>query len=150
MAAEDFLATAISQNALVVADFRNPDNSDRPFADWYYEVTSLGIGPNLPVPQRPYIVWNEGPDFVHQEVRETSNARDRNIALYIYDFKGDFTRINRILANLRTVVKGIAPFVADDGTRCSEALWRGISAKFADDGYDSCTRYASIQLTVSE
>jgi hypothetical protein len=132
------------------AHFLNDDATQRPIEDWWYASSSLGLGPNIPVPRRPYIVHNELTDTVHQEVRETSNARDRPFQFYVYDHKGDFTRINNILNDLRDVVKGMAPFLAPDGTWCFDALWVGISGQVTDDGYDSGTKFATVRFTVSK
>lgn len=121
----------------------------RPIEEWYFASSSLGLGENAPIPDRPYIVVNELTDRVHQEVRETSHSRTRNFQIFVYDHKGDFTRINKILEDLRDVVKGLAPFSAPDGTWCSASLWGGISGQATDDAYDSVVRFGNVQLTVN-
>lgn len=146
---EDYLAQQISECEPITSQFVDDQGDPRPFESWFFESSSLGIGPNLPVPQRPYIVWNEGDDFVHQVVRNTSNARDRTFRIYVYDYKGDFSRINSILEALRDLVKQMAPFTTEDGVRCSDSLWVGISGRFLDDGYDSSTRFGTARFTVS-
>lgn len=130
--------------------FRTPAGALRAGEDWYYSSTSLGIGPNKAVPRRPYIVVNELADFVHHEVKETSNSRTRNFQIFVYDEVGDFTRINSIMKALRTRIKAMNGFVTGDGVRCSGSQWNGISARIQNDGYDSIARFASVQFTVSE
>lgn len=150
---EDHLATAIQTDEPIAAFFKVDDIADgdpRPPEEWFFASSSLGLGENVPVPTRPYIVWKELPDVVHQAVRETSHARDRNFQLFVYDHKGDFTRINAIMKELRRLVKGIAPFTTEDGTRCSESLWGGVSDSITDDGYDSCVRFGMATFTVSD
>jgi hypothetical protein len=125
------------------------EDEERTSEDWYYSSTSLGIGPNKAVPKRPYIVVNELPDFVHRVVEETSNARNRNFQIFVYDAVGDFTRIDAILADLRKRVKAMAPFTTEENVRCSQSTWLGVSGRIMSDGYDSCCKFASVQFTVS-
>lgn len=145
MTVEEHLETAITTAEAIVPHF----TAERPVAEWYFASSSLGLGPNLPIPDRPYIVVNELTDRVHQEVKETSHARDRNFQIFVYDHKGDFTRINKILEDLRDVVKGLAPFEAPDGTWCSASEWGGISGQATDDAYDSVVRFGNLKLTVN-
>ena len=142
---EDHLAQAIQNDPDIQAFF-----GERLADEWFFASSSLGLGENEPVPPRPYIVWNELTDVVHQAVRETSNARNRNFQIFVYDYKGDFTRINQILKELRRLVKGMAPFTTDDGVRCSESLWGSMSGNITDDGYDSCVRFGTAVFTVSD
>lgn len=123
-------------------DDRDPD-------DWWYQMSSVGLGEDQPVPDRWYMVWNEGSEYVHQAVRETSNAKDRTIRFYVYDHKGDFTRINKVLEHLERIVKTMGAFTTDDGYRVSESLWLGASQLFNDDGWNSCCRYGTARFTVS-
>lgn len=144
MTVEAYMEQHITTFPSVVAHF-----SGRDVKDWWYESSSLGLGPNEPVPERPFIVVNELPDFVHRTVEETSHARDRNFQIFVYDERGTFTRINAIMESLREAVKAMAPFTTDGGIRCSQAVWAGISGQIPNDGYDSGTKFASVQLTVS-
>lgn len=150
---EEHLAQAIQTDEVIANFFHigdDPNAALRPPDEWFFGASSLGLGPNVPVPARPYIVWNEFTDVVHQAVRETSNARDRIFQIYVYDYKGDFTRINAIVKELRRLVKGMAPFTTEAGVRCSESLWGGMSGNITDDGYDSCARFGRATFTVSE
>lgn len=149
MTLEAYVEEQISEAAAVMAHFKNPDESQRPIEEIWYASSSLGLGENPPVPPRPYMVWNELTDLVHQEVRETSDARNRNFQWFVYDHKGDFTRINEILADLRSLVKGMGDFTTEDGIRCSESHWSGISGQATDDGYDSAVKFATVRFTVN-
>lgn len=123
----------------------------RPVEQWWFQQSSIGLGEGEVVPPRPYIVWNEGPEFVHQAVRETSRSSWRTFRFYVYDHKGDFTRINQILTRISHLTSAMADFVTTDGQqRVSETLWQGRSQQITDDGWDSCCRYGSVRFTVSE
>lgn len=117
---------------------------------WYFGPSSLGIGPNAATPDRPFVVWNELPSFAFPEVRGTSNAERRSFTWYVYDFMGDYLRINAILREIRRIVKGIAPVQLQDGTRVSESLWAGMSENIASDGYDSSVRFGTGRFVVSQ
>lgn len=144
MSVEDYFTQQFTEDAAIAAHF-----VEREISEWWFASSSLGLGPNIESPVKPYIVWNEGPDFVHHSVSETSNARNRIFRFYVYDDKGDFTRINAILEEIRRVAKNMAPFVTPDGIRCSASRWDGISGQIPDDGYDASTRFGTLRLTVS-
>lgn len=150
MTIEAYIEENIFQHESIMAFFKNDDDSQRPIEEWLFASSALGIGDNLPVPPRPYIVTNELTDLVHVAVKETSDSRNRNFQWFVYDHKGDFTRINEILHALRPLVKEIAPFRASDGTWCSDSHWSGISGQSTDDGYDSCVKFATVRFTVNQ
>jgi hypothetical protein len=141
---EGYFDTAITSDPDMLEFFPARD-----VEDWFYSASAMGLGENKPVPKRPYIVWNELPDQVHRTVEETSDARNRNFSFYVYDEQGDYTRIEAILNALRNVVKSMAPFTTTDGVRCSASTWQGVSGQIPNDGYDSCTKFASVSFTVS-
>lgn len=114
-----------------------------------YEMSSLGIGPNEPVPDRPYIVYKELPSIEIPEVSETSDVEHRIFQIFVYDYKGDFTTINQYLHRIKRRVKAMAPF-NENGTRCSGSVWGGMSGTIVSDGYDSSVRYGIARFTVSE
>lgn len=147
---EEHLTKQIVEDEAVAGFFLDDDDEVRPEADWWYGATSLGLGENKPVPRRPYMVWNEAEELIHQEVKETSNAKTRRFHIYIYDHKGDFTRINAIIKKLEARIKAMAPFVTEAGVRCSQSNWEGASRNIADDGYDSCCRFVTATFTVSD
>ena len=125
----------------------------RPVEDWFYGPGVLGVGDEPADPPKPYMIYGELPGFAYQTVRETSNAGQRNFQFFVYDEKGDFSRINAILRHLERIVKGMAPFehTDTDGVlwRCSESVWTGISGTTPDPQYDSSVRYGTARFTVS-
>jgi len=149
MTIEDHFSVAITADTGVQSHFRTPQAVDRPVDEWWYANSSLALGPDNPVPERPYIVWGELSDDVHREVEETSDASTRTFRFFVYDRKGDFTRINEILKEIKGVVKRLDFFTTEDGVRCSGVAWLGLSEQFPDDGYDSCARYGTVRFTVS-
>jgi hypothetical protein len=115
----------------------------------FHEMSSLGIGPEVAVPERPYIVYKELPSVEYVEVAEQSNVELRSFQIFVYDHRGDFSRINQYLRRIKQVVKQMAPFEYE-GSRCSGVLWGGMSGYVVDDGYDSNTRYGIARFTVSD
>lgn len=118
--------------------------------DRIYAPTSLGDGPNPASPQTPWCAWNEMPSTIRQEVSETSNARRRVFVLYVYDEKGDFTNINDALSAARRVLKTMAPFNTEDGSRCSQVTWAGFSGCINDPDYDLAVRFGTVYFDVSQ
>lgn len=142
---EDFLIRAIEQDAqlLIALDGREP-------ATWMFQTSAVGEGENPDIPDRPYIVWNEGVAVPQAAVKESSNAQWRTFTFYIYDDSGDFGRINAIMRHLRRIVKAVAPFTTEDGTRCSASEWVGISGLIQDQGYHLITRFGTARFMVSQ
>lgn len=146
MSLEDYLAVQYQSDETISDLF----GSDRTPGEWYFPSYSLDIGPNLPDPEAPYLIWNELDDFVHQAVRETSNSRNRTFTFYVYDKAGDFSRIDAILIRMREISKTMAPFVTEEGVRCSDSLWLGISRPIQREGYDEVARFGTVRFTVSD
>lgn len=142
---EAFLVTAIAEDVALKTflDERDP-------ATWLFQKSSLGEGTNPEVPPRPYIVWNEATSIPQAAVKETSNAQWRVFNFYIYDDSGDYGRINEIGRHLRRIVKALAPFTTDEGHRCSQSDWTGISGQIEDQGYHLITRFGTAQFMVSQ
>jgi hypothetical protein len=143
---EDHLAQTIMNDAEMQAFFQ----AGRDPFDWFYASSSLGNGDNPAVPTKPYVVWNELPAVAYQQVKKLSDAQLRTFNLYVYDEKGDFTRINAMLRVLRRIVKvDLDHFQLEDGTRCSASEWVGISGNIEDDGYDAIVRFGTARFTVN-
>lgn len=123
---------------------------DRDPSTWLFQKSSLGEGDNPDIPPRPYIVWNESDSIPQAAVKETSNAQWRQFNFYVYDDAGDYGRVNEILRHLRRIVKELAPFTADDGSRCSQSDWVGISGQIEDGGYHLITRFGTARFMVSQ
>lgn len=145
MTIEAAFSTAYTADPALAALF-----PDREPETWWFAASSLGIGENPPVPDVPYIVWNELESQPRHEVRKTSNAQWRIFTLHVYDEMGDFTRINTILRELRRITKALAPFVAPDGTRCSDSRWDGISGNLTDQGYSQNVRFGTVRFMASQ
>lgn len=118
--------------------------------DRFYASGSLGEGPNPAQPQKPWMAWTELPSAPYREVQKTSNSQLRLFQIFVYDDKGDYERINRILSICRRIVKSMYPFETEDGVRCSGSEWGGFSGNIVDDGYDASVRFGIARFTVSE
>lgn len=142
---EDFLIPAIEQDVELLAFL-----GGREPATWMFQTSAVGEGENPDIPDRPHIVWKEGTAIPQAAVAKTSNAQWRQILFYVYDDAGDYGRINAIMRHLRRIVKGIAPFTTEDGTRCSASEWMGISGQIQDQGYHLITRFGTARFMVSQ
>lgn len=147
---EDVLAQALTTDTAIAAYFDTDRHGNaRDVEAWFFGPSSLGEGDSPAVPDRPYMMWNEGNDVPFRDVEKATNATVRNFRIYVYDYKGDFTRINAILKEVRRVVKAMAPFVTLEGEKCHESKWAGMSGNLVDDGLDSCVRYGFAEFAVS-
>lgn len=114
----------------------------------FYASGTLGIG-NVPAnPDRPYCMYTQLPANAYQEVRKTSTATLRFFQFYVYDDRGDFARIDNILAAVRETIPGLVDKVdTSNGATCIEAIWTGESPDIADDQHDTNVKFGSFQLT---
>lgn len=140
---EDVLVTTLAADAELLAVF-----DPRPPEQWLFQASSLGEGDNPSVPEFPYIVWNELPSTPFTEMRKESNAEMRAFTIYVYDLKGDFTRINQILSIVRRITKEMVPFVSG-AVRCLDSVWGGMSGLITDDRYDSNVRFGTVRFKVN-
>jgi len=115
-----------------------------------YLQTSLGIGAHAAYPPKPFVVLSELESFIHREVEEVSNARDRNFQFWAYDNEGDFVEIDKIMSRFRDLVKGLRSFKTVDGIQVSESRFTGISGSLTDSQYHSSCKWAGARFTSSQ
>ena len=139
---EHLIATLEADEELM--GFAHP-SSQRIFAS-----SSLGIGDHPAEPKKLFLVWNELEPFIHREVEDVSNARDRNIFLWAYDEEGDYTKVDLALFRFRAIVKGMRDFVTADGVRVFESRFTGFSGNLTDSQYHSSCKWASARFTASQ
>lgn len=118
--------------------------------DWFYASHSLGADGLPGSPNKPWIAYNELPSSANRSVRKTSDSQVRTFQFFVYDDRGYFARINEILRILRRIVKEMAPFTDEDGTRCSDSDWLGFSGNLPADSYDGVCRFGTATFVVSQ
>lgn len=111
-----------------------------------YQASSLGVDDVPPDPMKPFIVWRELPSTYYQEVSDTSRATRHTYSVYIYDFRGSYSRINDIGAAIREHLKTLEGFRTPEGVLCTRAAWLGMSQTFGDEQYEANVRYATVVL----
>ena len=117
----------------------------------FYQSSSVGIGGVPANPDRPYCLFMELPSIPFQEVRHTARAVNRIFQVFVYDERGDFTRIDNILAAVRETILGLVLEVdTSTGARCIESLWTGDSQDITDDQHDTSAKFSLFQLTSSK
>lgn len=149
MGLEEQLTEAITTDGTMAALFPALPSGLRAPSDWWFAASSVGIGPNVPDPPKPWMAWNELPSTPFAEVSETSDAQTRVFAIYAYGHRGDPETIYAILQQARRITKVMAPFVLPDGTRCSASTWDGISGILPSDDHDGICRFGTVRFVVS-
>lgn len=150
MTVEGAFSTAITTDDAIKALMVDANGNERPADQWWFASSALGIGDNPERPDPLYVVWNELSSSPFKEVAETSNAQWRVFQFYVYDKEGDFTRITNALKEIRRVVKAMAHFTAEDGTRVSAIEWDGISGNITDQGYRENVRFGTARFMSSQ
>lgn len=115
-------------------------------ADRVYQSSSLGVDDVPPNPMKPFIVWRELPTTNYDVVAETSNATRHTYAIYFYDFRGSYARINALGRRLRDRIKTLAGQTAPSGALCTRAAWVSMSQTFGDEQYEANVKYATVVL----
>lgn len=114
----------------------------------FYASGSLGIGDTPANPERPYCLFIELPSVPFQEVRKTARATNRFFQVFVYDDRGDYARIDNILAAVRETILGLVlQEDASTGARCIESIWTGDSQDLTDDQHDTSYKFSLFQLT---
>ena len=145
----------VTDDELKAFFFKNATPDDlRPPEQWFFNTFSLGEGP---VPANPgvsfgfpWMAYKDLGGVPYQTVEKASNAQQRNFQYFVYDEGGDFTVINAVLRVARRIVKEMAPFTTDDGHRCSDSKWTGISAQLPADAYSGVCRFGTARFVVSQ
>ncbi len=117
--------------------------------DRIFAASSLGVGSNPQVPDRPYVVWNELPSIPFREIRETSNCQARLFQLWAYDEIGDWTQINAMLSHTRRICKALVPVQTSQGYNVSGQEWLGLSGLIADQTYHVNSRFGTVRFIVN-
>jgi hypothetical protein len=115
-----------------------------------YQASSLGVGDVPPEPQKPYVLYTELPSDPFVAVRETSRAKARFFQVYVYDDRGSFLRIERILALIRETLVSLVGAVSPSGVRCTDVLWQGESGEITDEEYDANSKFGNVRFVASQ
>jgi hypothetical protein len=134
------LHTSLLANALVVAEV----------GQRVYQSSSLGVGDVPPEPQKPYVLYTELPSDPYLAVRETSRAKARFFQVYVYDNRGSFVRIERILALIRETLVSLNGTVSPSGVRCTDVQWQGESGDISDEEYDANSKFGNVRFVASQ
>jgi hypothetical protein len=115
-----------------------------------YQSSSLGVGDVPPEPEKPYILYTELPSDPYQAVSETSRAKARYFQVYVYDNRGSFLRIERILALIRETLVGLSGVVSPSGVRCTDVQWQGESSDLSDEEYNANSKFGNVRFVASQ
>lgn len=115
-----------------------------------YQSSSLGVGDVPPDPPKPYILYTELPSDPYRAVQETSRAKARYFQVYVYDDRGSFVRIERILAFIRETLLSLIGAVSPSGVRCTDVQWQGESGDISDVELDANSKFGNVRFVASQ
>jgi len=115
-----------------------------------YQSSSLGVGDVPPEPAKPYVLYTELPSDPYRAVQETSRAKARFFQVYVYDNRGSFLRIERILALIRETLVSLTGAVSPSGVRCTDVQWQGESSDVTDEELDANSKFGNVRFVASQ
>jgi len=111
-----------------------------------YPAGSLGVGPIPADPETPYAQYAVSSSTPYLEVRETGKTQRHLLTVYVYDERGDFTRIDAIHKVVKDTVEGLTGQQGDDGWQCTDALFTTIGSDLTDNVRNLGVKVASFRL----
>lgn len=111
---------------------------------------SLGTDDIESRPELPFVLWREMGSTSVRQVFESSRSKIHTFNLYVYDYRGDYTRIDRILREMEELIRPLAGQRSPSGARCIGSEWVLISQASEDETYDAIFKFGSVQLTGSQ
>lgn len=101
-----------------------------------WAANTLGVDPVPARPPTPFILIDEQPNFVFQEVRKTSRAVRQTFDIRCYDARGDYLRIDQTLRTVRDTLLGVVQQKSPSGALCIDARWEGTGLDSDDPDLD--------------
>lgn len=114
-----------------------------------YQAGSLGTADIPARPERPFSLFKQLDSIPYPAVQETSRAARHDYLVYVYDDKGSYARIDRLLRLIRDACVAQVGQRAPSGVQCTGAEYFGTSADLVSQELDCFTKYVTIRFTAS-
>lgn len=114
-----------------------------------YQRGSIGVGDTPADPEKPYIVMGELAPGLHPEVRDTARTTSHFFQFHVYDERGSFLRIDRLLSVIRDSVLGLVAVTSASGARCTDVEWTDASGDLSDPQLDANAKFIIMRVTAN-
>lgn len=118
--------------------------------DRIYQSSALGTSDIPADPEPPYIMYSFLPANRYREVRETSKAKAHVCQVWVYDERGSFIRIERILGIVDQTVEALAGAISPSGAICLEVEARGWSGDLPPTTSGKNQKFTTFRITASQ
>ena len=99
-------------------------------------------GVDTPTPDKPFIVARWGTT----EPGATFGRGPARLELWVYDRPADYTRIDAIIARIKTLLTNAVHVAGTDGYTLTQATWMGESEDLYDDVYERIVKTTSFTV----
>lgn len=91
--------------------------------------------------ERPFVVmrWENRP-------KSFGDRGVQGLTVWVHDQPGDYTRVDKMLAEIRSVLTSMVHVAGVDGMTVTQIDWTGDSADLWDDGFRTITRNAGFSV----
>jgi len=141
----EMLFSAFVNNPALMAEIGVEGSTD-PADLRMYPSGSLGVDPIPAEPATPYAQYALSSSTPYLEVRETGRSLRHLLTVYVYDERGDFTRIDAVHKIVRDTIEGLTGQVGEDGWQCTDALFTTIGSDLTDNVRNLGVKVASYRL----
>lgn len=114
-----------------------------------YRHGALGHGDVPSQPEWPYVLIRALDVVPYAAVQKTGRSARHDYLVYVYDERGSYARIDRILRELRDAFFSREGSAAPSGKQCTGVEWFGTSADLVEKDLNSNTKYATIRITAN-
>lgn len=114
-----------------------------------YQSGALGHGGVPAKPDWPFALFREMEVVPHRAVQSTSRSARHDYQFYIYDERGSYARIERLLGELRETLLSQEGQRSPGGVQCTGVEWFGTSGDLVNEELNSNTRYVIVRITAN-
>lgn len=112
-----------------------------------YSLGGLGHGGIPAMPQKPFIIINDGGSFAFLGMQDVTRPARTALQVYAYQKRGSYTTINRLLIAIRETLLALPGQSSPSGLyRCTGLTWTGFSREDEDQTYDANMRYVTADI----
>lgn len=122
------------------------DDIDPGLTDRIYPAGSLGVDPIPAEPRLPYVQYGFETSPVYAAVRDGGGPLRHMLRVFVYDYRGDYTRIDEIHRLVRQTIEGLTMQVSPSGVRCTDAMFLTLGGDLVDNVRNLAVKQSSYRL----
>lgn len=111
-----------------------------------WTANSLGEAHIPPNPDPPFLLVQSIANQVHPQVQKTGRSATQIFDIRVYDERGDYLRIDRLLRIVRDTLLGLTLAVSPSGARCTDVKWQAFGPDSDDPVLDKIFKTVTMRF----